>query len=297
VRPTIDAHHHLWQLGRFPYAWLAPDAPPRPFGDHSAIKADYLLDDYRRDMAVANVTASVFVEANAGAGDAGEAEWVAAVADGPAWPAASVGQVDLRRPDVMAVLGAFAGVERLRGIRMSLCWDERRAWRFIDAPDVMDQAAFRAGLAELTHLGLVLDVVVVPGQLAQLADLAEANPGQTIIIDHLGTPLLDTPEEAAVWAAGMERCARAANMRVKLSGLWPIDRGWCPERIAAPVRRVVSLFGPERCLWGSNYPIEKLMCPVADQIANLETVLADLSEGDKNQIFRDTAKRVYRIDL
>jgi predicted TIM-barrel fold metal-dependent hydrolase len=80
-----------------------------------------------------------------------------------------------------------------------------------------------------------------------------------------------------------------------LSGLWPLDRQWRPERIAGPVRLVVDLFGPERCLWASNYPVEKLMCPVLDQISNLETVLDGLPEKDKDLIFRGTAERVYRI--
>ncbi len=297
MRRTIDAHHHLWQIGRFPYGWLAADAPPRPFGDHAAIKADYLLANYRSDMAAANVVASVFVEANAGARDEGEAAWIEAVAEGPAWPAASVGQFDLRRPDAKAVLSAFADLPRLRGIRMSLCWDERPAWQFIDRPDVMLLTEFRAGLEELTRLGLVLDVLVMPHQLAQLADLASAFPEQTIVIDHLGTPLLDAEDEAAVWNEGMLRCARCPNIHVKISGLWPIDRGWRPERIAGPVRHVIALFGAERCLWGSNYPIEKLMCPVADQIASLESVLADLSEHEKDMVFGGTAKRVYRIAL
>src|SRR6185312_3678344 len=122
LRQTIDAHHHLWQLGRFPYAWLAPDSPPRPFGDHGGLKRDYLVADYMGDMEAAGVVASVFVEANAGAHGAGEIEWVDEVAGNGALPAAAIGSADLRRPDIGEILAAFARSPRMRGIRMSLCW-------------------------------------------------------------------------------------------------------------------------------------------------------------------------------
>jgi predicted TIM-barrel fold metal-dependent hydrolase len=210
-------------------------------------------------------------------------------------PAVAVGSADLRRSDIGEILAAFARSPRMRGIRMSLCWDERPQWRFIDGPDVMLTPEFRSGLAELTRRDMVFDVLVVPGQLSQLAGLARANPDQRIVIDHLGTPWFETAGDEATWRAGMRDCARCPNVVVKLSGLWPLDRQWRPERIAGPVRLVVDLFGPERCLWASNYPVEKLMCPVVDQIRNLEAVLDGLPEADRDTIFRRTAARVYRI--
>jgi predicted TIM-barrel fold metal-dependent hydrolase len=295
LRQTIDAHHHLWQLGRFPYAWLAPDSPPRPFGDHGGLKRDYLLADYAKDMKAAGVVASVFVEANAGAPGVAELGWVDEVAGEGALPAAAIASADLRRPDIAEILSALAASPRMRGVRMSLCWDERPRWRFIDRPDVMLEPEFRRGLAELTRRDMVFDVLVVPGQLSQLADLARANPDQHIVLNHLGTPWFETAEDEAAWTAGMRQCARSANVVVKLSGLWALDHQWRPERIAGPVRLVVDLFGPERCLWASNYPVEKLMCPVRDQIRNLEVALDHLSEHDKDMIFRRTAARVYRI--
>jgi predicted TIM-barrel fold metal-dependent hydrolase len=295
VRQRIDAHHHLWQLGRFPYPWLAPGSPPRPFGDHSVLQRDYLLADYLRDMADLGIVASVFVEANAGAPGTSELDWVDAVA-ATGFPSASIGSADLRRPDLAAVLDRFAASRRMRGVRMSLCWDERPEWRFIDRPDVMRSEAFRDGLRELTRRGMIFDVLVVPGQLGELAALAAANPDQQFLLNHLGTPL-QQPADRAEWAAGMGDCARCPNLSVKLSGLWVIDRRWRPERIAGPVRRVVDLFGPDRCLWASNYPVEKLMCPVRDQIASLEEVLSDLGEADRDRIFRDTAARIYRIPV
>lgn len=298
LRQRIDAHHHLWKLGHLPYDWLSPDAPPRPFGDHAGIKQDYLPADYARDMAGTGVVASVFVEANAGAPGASEIEWVDEVAGDGSFPAASVGYVDLCRPDVGEVLARFQRSRRMRGIRMSLCWDEQRPrWRFVQTPDIMATPEFRRGLSELARRGLVFDTLVVPRQLAELAGVARANPDLQIVINHLGTPLRDTSQDVADWTDGILACAQQPNVAMKLSGLWVLDRGWAPEHIAGPVRLVVDRFGPDRCMWTSNYPVEKLMCSVDDQIGNLEAVLDDLSEGDKDLIFCGTAARIYRVDL
>jgi predicted TIM-barrel fold metal-dependent hydrolase len=225
LRPIIDAHHHLWLLGRFPYPWLAPDSPPRPFGDHSALKRDYGLADYRNDIERIGVVASVFVEANAGASVVSEIEWVDEVAGDGHLPTVSVGSLDLRRPDAVQILSAFCRSPRMRGIRMSLCWDRRPQWRFIDRPDVMPTQEFRAGLSALTRHGLVFDVLVVPGQLQQLAELARAHPDQAIVLNHLGTPWFETPADRTTWTAGMRACADCQNISVKISGLWSLDRG------------------------------------------------------------------------
>jgi predicted TIM-barrel fold metal-dependent hydrolase len=295
LRPIIDSHHHLWQLGRHPYVWLAPDAPPRPFGDHAGLKRDYLLNDYLRDIDGLNVVGSVFVEANSGA-PAAEIAWVDEVASGVRLPNASVGNLDLRGSEVKGIVAEFCRSPRMRGVRMSLAWHARTtAWRFVDRPDVMRSREFRDGLKVLTDHGLVFDTVVVPQQLSQLADLARAHPDQPIVIDHLGTPWFESDVDRATWMAGMKDCADCANVFVKLSGLWTLDHGWRPDVIGAPVRYVVDLFGPERCMWASNFPVEKLMCSLRDQLGNLEEVLSGLTEDQKDMVFRRTAKQVYRV--
>jgi predicted TIM-barrel fold metal-dependent hydrolase len=294
LRSIIDSHHHLWELGRAPYAWLAPDSPPRPFGDHGALKRNYLLSDYLRDIEGLGIVGSVFVEANAGA-PAAEIEWVDAIAEGSALPTVSVGSLDLRSGDVKRMVSEFRRSSRLRGVRMSLAWHQRPAWRFVERSDVMLSRAFRDGLAVLTEQGLVFETVVVPQQLSQLADLARANPAQPVVIDHLGTPWFETAADRTIWMSGMKDCASCPSIYVKLSGLWTLDRKWRPHVIGDPVRYVVDLFGPDRCMWASNLPVEKLMCPAADQLSNLEEVLDGLTDDAKDGVFRRTARQVYSM--
>ena len=127
----VDAHHHLWDLSMFPYAWLRRDAPPRPFGDHSAIKRDYLPADYRRDSADLGIVETVHVEAAPGAADpAAETRWLEAQADTAGLPDASVAHIDLLAPTLDRDLNLLMGNRRLRGVRVGIAWRDRSPWRF-----------------------------------------------------------------------------------------------------------------------------------------------------------------------
>jgi len=261
------------------------------------LKRDYALRDYLADIEGLNIGGSVFVEANAGASGASEVDWLDEVAGSDELPTVAVGSLDLRRPDVKPILSAFLTSSRMRGIRMSLCWDRRPQWRFIDRPHVMQCPEFRAGLSALTKHGLVFDALVMPGQLLELADLARENPDQMIVLNHLGTPAFESDTDRQEWADGIKACARQRNVFMKISGLWPLDRGWRTEIIDKPVRFVVDLFGPGRCMWASNLPVEKLMCPPETQVAHLAHVLGHLSLCERQMIFCATALKVYRIEM
>ncbi len=280
----------------FPYAWLRKDAPPRPFGDHSAIKQDYLPADYRRDSAGLGIVETVHVEAAPGAADpAAETRWLEALADSAGLPDASVAHIDLLAPTLDRDLELLMANGRLRGVRVGIAWRDRSPWRFAAGPGLARDDRFRAGAARLARTGLSLDVIALPEQLFEIADLAEELPGLPIIIDHLGQMEPDLPGNEAVWREGIAKTARCPNVAVKLSGLWTISRGWEADRLAGPVRHVVERFGPGRCMWGSNLPIERLMCDMAHQLRTLEAILADLSPEDRASIFGDTARRLYRL--
>jgi predicted TIM-barrel fold metal-dependent hydrolase len=124
----VDAHHHLWELARFPYPWLLPSAPPRPFGDHGAIKRDYRIGDYLDDTA-ARVAASVHVQANAGATDpVAETRWVAQEAARSGRSIAIVGFADPLDPDLPRTLDRHMAVADFRGVRIFAGWDHSPGW-------------------------------------------------------------------------------------------------------------------------------------------------------------------------
>ncbi|MEZ5905488.1 MAG: amidohydrolase family protein [Geminicoccaceae bacterium] len=292
----VDAHHHFWQLGRFPYRWLAPDAPPRPFGDHGPIKRDYLPEDYRRDLDGLPVTASVHVQANCGAADpSDETAWLAGLAGTHGRPDAVVGYANLTAPDIAEVLAAHAAYPICRGIRALVAWDGESRWSFADRPGVLGERDFRRGTEALTRFGFSLDLVVLPGQLHEVAALAAELPELTVIVDHLAMPRPGEAGDIDRWADGMAAVAAQPNAVIKLSGLWTIDMSWHVEALEPFVAASLAAFGAERVMYGSNLPIEKLMCPARRQIEVLTAIIDRADPAALSAVFSQTARRIYRL--
>ncbi|MCY0150085.1 amidohydrolase family protein [Hoeflea sp. G2-23] len=245
----VDSHHHLWELGRFPYTWLSPSAPPKPFGDHSAIKTDYLPHDYRRDMEGLPVVATVHVQANSGAPDpSSETEWLAGLTREIGLPDAGVGGTDLTAPDIRKVLEAHMRFEITRGMRALVAYEEDDRWHFSDRPHMLREPAFRKGVEALASLGLSLDLVIVAGQMPEVAELAREFPELPIIVDHLAMPRPDKASDVVLWTDGLQALGETANVSTKLSGLWTIDPHWNRDALAPFIEQTLGCFGPLRVM-------------------------------------------------
>lgn len=292
----VDAHHHFWELSRFPYRWLAPDAPPARFGDKAGIRRDFLPADYRAGFGDLPLSASVHVQANCGAADpVDETRWVQDLSDSTGWPTAIVAEVDLTTPEAEAQIAAHLQSPALRGIRTPVAWDDAGRWRVANRPGVLADDRFRGVLPLLEEAGLCLECVVVPAQLGDVLDLARAFPGLTIVLNHFATLEPDQPGNLADWRAGISALAEAKNVFVKLSGLWTVDRNWQAAALAPHVTHLLASLGPERVLYGSNLPVEAVNCPLGRQFEQLQILLADQPKASLRAIFSDTARRVYRL--
>jgi predicted TIM-barrel fold metal-dependent hydrolase len=296
IAGIVDSHHHLWDLARLPYPWLRPEAPPRPFGDHSPIKRDYLPGDYRRDTRGIGIAASVHVEAASGATDpAAETAWLEDLRVSQGIPDASIAHFDPSSPSVARDLDAILSHPGARGVRTGIAWRANSPWKFAPGPEVTRASGFREGVAEIARRGCILELILLPEQLPEIADLAAKFPNLTIVLNHLATLQPEIPGVLDVWEVGMRRIAGHQNVFVKLSGLWTIARDWNMQRLRDPVRLVVEAFGPDRCMWGSNLPIEGLMCPATRQVEILSGILADIPLTGRAAVFGGTAARVYRL--
>jgi predicted TIM-barrel fold metal-dependent hydrolase len=292
----VDAHHHLWDLARLPYPWLRPEAPPRPFGDHSPIKRDYLPRDYRRDTRGIGVAASVHVEAAPGATDpAAETAWLEGLRISHGVPDASIAHIDMSSQSIARDLDAIFSHTNVRGVRTGIAWRAFSPWRFARGPEISRTSGFRDGIAEIARRGCILEMILLPEQLPEIAEIAAKFPNLTIVLNHLATLQPEIPGMMDVWREEMRRIAGHQNVFVKISGLWTIARDWNVQRLRDPVRLVVEAFGPERCMWGSNLPIEGLMCPAMRQIEILSEILADIPLAGRAAVFGGTAARVYRL--
>ena len=290
----VDAHHHIWRQRDLP--WLMGPMQPRIFGPYEPIRRDYTIEEYLGDIEGSGVGQSIYVQANwAPAQAVDEVAWVQAEADRIGYPHAIVGYADLRDPDVGDVLKAQRQYPLLRGIRMQLHWHENEQYRFADGPAAMNDATLRRNVGLLAKYGLVFELQIFSAQMADGAAFAKAFPDVPMVLAHCGMPEDLTPEGWQAWREGMEMLAAVPSVSVKLSGLGTFIHRVDQPHIERTVRETVGLFGPERCLYGSNFPIEKLWTDYASLIGAYRPALAHLSEADQAQIFAGTARRLYRL--
>lgn len=291
---VIDAHHHVWQLARVP--WLQGPMQPRIFGEYAALRRDYLVEEFLRDVVPLGVTGSVYVQLNVAPGaELAETAWVQQQAGLHGRPDGIVAFADLASPHVGAVLDQHLRHVHVRGIRQQLHWHENPQYRFAPRPDVMDDPSWRRGLAELQARGLAFDLQVFPGQMAGAARLARDFPGMRFVLLHAGMLVDRSPAGWAAWRAGMRALAASPNVCVKLSGLGTFVRQ-CSVRLWRPVvAETLEIFGPARCMYGSNYPIESLWVGYRQLFETLQECLSGLSSAERRQVLHGTAADFYRL--
>jgi len=292
----VDAHHHIWRQADLP--WLNGPMQPRIFGPYDAIRRDYDIEEFRADAGPA-LAASVYVQANWSLDRAlDEVRWVQAVVDRAGQPTAIVGYADLTAPDVDELLAAqCAAAPRLRGVRMQLHWHDNPPYRFAARADLMADIAFRHGFACLARHDLLFELQVFAAQMPAAAALARDHPETTMVLMHCGMPEDLSPTGLARWRDGVAELAACDNVSVKLSGLGTFVHAVDPDLIGEIGRETVALFGAERCLWGSNFPIEKLWTDYTSLRAAWDAAMADLSEPERRCVFHDTATRLYRLPV
>jgi predicted TIM-barrel fold metal-dependent hydrolase len=310
--PICDAHHHLWQ---------------RP-------AADYLLDDLLKDLRSGhNIDSTVAIECRYsyrahGPEDLrpiGETEFLESLANRVGGDstiktrvgAAIVGHANLALGDrVTPVLEAHleASPGRFRGIRHLTTWNESDALRS-DAPQgLLADSEFRRGFGRLQRLGLSFDAWLYHPQLSELADLARAFPDTMIILDHIGAPLGVGPyagkrdEVYQAWSKGLATLADCPNVAVKLGGIGSSRSGYdwherpqkpssaeLAETLKPYIERCIETFGVRRCMFESNFPVEKLSNHYVNLWNAFKRITEKYSERERTALFHDTAARVYRI--
>ena len=211
------------------------------------------------------------------------------------WPHAIVAYADLMAEDVRPTLDRLATLPRVRGIRMQLHWHDNEQYRFAPHADLADDPTFRRNFAALEGYGFSFDLQVFAPQMEGAARLAADHPGTTFILQHAGM-LEDLSEDGReAWRAGMRRLAAQPNVVSKLSGLGTFIHRNDPEHIAEVVRETAALFGADRCLYGSNFPIEKLWTDYATLLGAYRDAVAGFTPEEQAAMLHDTAARVYRL--
>jgi predicted TIM-barrel fold metal-dependent hydrolase len=268
---------------------------PRIFGPYEAIRRDYPIGEYLDDLAGNGVIRSVYVQTNwAKEQFEDEAAWVQRTAEETGWPNAIVAYADFTVDDVRPQLDRLKRYSLVRGVRMQLHWHDNPLYRFAGRADLCADPIIRRNVARLADHGWSFDLQVFAPQMAGAAGLAEACPDVTFVLQHAGMLEDLSPAGRAAWRTGMARLAACPNVVAKLSGLGTFIHRNDAMHIAAIVADTVAMFGPDRCLFGSNFPIEKLWTNYHDLIdAYLDATKSNPKHRDA--IMRDTAMRVYRL--
>jgi predicted TIM-barrel fold metal-dependent hydrolase len=293
--PVIDAHHHIWRQIDLP--WLTGPMLPRIFGPYEPMRRDYPITEFLADIANTGVERSVYVQANwAPERSEDEVAWVQRTADESGWPHGIVGYANLMSADIRPELDRLKKYALLRGIRMQLHWHTNPQDRFARQPDLFDAPTFRRNFAALADYGLSFDLQVFASQMEGAARLARDFPGTTFILQHAGMLEDLSARGWDDWCAGMKLLAAQPNIVTKTSALGTFIHRNDPEHIAWIVGETVALFGARRCLYGSNFPIEKLWTDYSSLIDAYRVAIADFTEPEQRAILHDTAARVYRLD-
>jgi predicted TIM-barrel fold metal-dependent hydrolase len=295
--PIIDAHHHIWRQDDL--AWLKGPMQPRIFGPYEPIRRDYPIAEYLADLVGTGVIGSVYCQTNWPAkAELTEVEWVdAAARKSNGVLQGMTAYCNLLAEDAPEMLAAEAKASKLvRGIRMQLHWHENPLYRFAPRPDLMHEALFRKNLARLQDHGWLFELQVFTSQMKDAAKLIRDFPGLDFVLLHAGMLEDLSTASRAAWREGMQRLAQLPNLYVKLSGLGTFIHRVDQAHIADIALPTIEMFGAGRCVFGSNFPIEKLWSSYADLVKAYRGALAVLPEADQARVFSETTRRLYRLN-
>ena len=287
----IDTHVHFWDLRRseISYPWLSPGEPHPVLGEIDQIKSP--LYDPRAFIAESRhsgVTKVVHVEADARSENPrAETDWLEAMARSQGLPDAIVAHVDLAAPDVADRLAGERACALARGVR------DFGTTRYLK--DASSAPGFERGVAALAESGLVFDLDCAWQEMPAGRDPAERHPALTVVLEHIGYPRQRDAEYFAHWREGIRVLAGAENVSCKLSGLGMTDRSWTIDSLRPWVETCIEAFGPGRCLYGSNWPIDRIASSYTAAASAFLELISSCTDGEQVAICSGNAARVYRL--
>ena len=275
----IDAHQHFWQLTQpFNYEWLnAPDKKP--------ICRDFLPNDLFPHLQATGVAQSIFVQTQH---NVAENRWVLGLAEKHDFLAGVVGWVDLASPDCERQLLEFKDHPKFLGIR-HVTQDE-------PDDDFIVRSEIVRGLKVLEKHGVPFDLLFYVKHLKHAATLGQMLPGLPMVINHLAKPRIKD-QSLDDWLPQFKAAAKCPNIFCKLSGMiteadW---QNWKPADLKPYVAAALEHFGPDRCMYGSDWPVSELAGSYEQVFNALQQALGPISEADRKKIFGDTARKFYRL--
>ncbi|MGR3486009.1 MAG: amidohydrolase family protein [Paracoccaceae bacterium] len=274
----IDAHQHYWHPARGDYDWMPMD--------DATLARPYAPSDLAPLLAKHGIERTILVQA---AATVQETEYMLGLADASDSVAGVVGWVDFEKPSDRAHLERLARHPKFRGVRPMI--------QDIADDDWMLREDVAWGYRAVTELGLTFDALGFPRHLANFHALLTRHPDMRVVVDHCMKPQIRDHSDAGFrhWADGMTRLARDTGAVCKLSGLVTESDGWSLDTLRPYVEHVLDAFGPDRVMWGSDWPVARLEAEYGDWFTAAQTLCSGLSEEARAQVFGGTAARFYGL--
>jgi len=271
----IDAHQHFWDPARGDYGWLKPDNP---------IHRVFSPADLRPLLAETGVTATILVQA---APTPEETDYMLGIARQAQWVLGVVGWIDLEAANAVEEARRRAGDPLFVGVRPML--------QDLDDPDWILRPSLGTALETIAAEGLVFDALILSHQIAVITELAKRHPQLSIVLDHAAKPQLGAADAMAKWAPEMELLAQLPNVTCKVSGLLTELRpGGSRDDVARAIGVLFDLFGPERLLWGSDWPVLTLAGDYQGWFELARGAIAAKDSRAVDAVMGDNARRIYR---
>jgi predicted TIM-barrel fold metal-dependent hydrolase len=286
--PFVDTHVHYYDLKdeNLYYGWLQPEFIHPIIGDIDAIKAQrYDAAAYIAETRFSNVIKCVHIQAALGIKDpVKETEWLEDMARRTGFPHAIIAHCDLTSPDIEAELGRHVGASsRMRGVRD------------FGQGDYLVDPAWRRGCAVLARHSMLLGLDTVWENMGKAKDLAAEIPDLKIIVDHAGFPRSRTDEYFTNWSRAMSDLGEADNVYCKISGLGMCDPQWTTESIRPWVLHCIDAFGIDRCVLGTNWPVDRLFSSYDFVVSAYAEIIRGFSRDEQEALFFRNAEEIYRI--
>jgi len=276
----IDAHHHLWDRGRFKYGWLK---------EYPAIDRDFLLRDYQEAIRDCGVVKSVHVQAGVDEQfGLQETRWILSMADMGGPVAGVVGWAPVERDDLEDFLEKLGSHPRLKGIRRLIQGEPD--------PGFCARPEFVAGVRKLGARSLSFDLCIYHPQLPAAIELARQVPEVQFVLDHIGKPNI---REGVLepWKTHIRELAALENVVCKVSGVateadW---QQWTPQDLRPYLEHVIEVFGFDRLMFGSDWPVCTLAAGYRRWLEVVQEAVRQASAAEQRQLFWETAARFYRL--
>lgn len=296
----LDSHHHFWDLkGGIKYPWLQDQYDPSTFilGAYEPLCQNFLAEDFRRCWGGMPVVGSIHIEAECDRSQAPqESEWLMKVAQSAQLPNALIAYVDLLSTTCGEQLDRQMKNTLFRGVRCKPITSRTPDQSVREIPGSLQDIRWIDGLGQLSRRGLIWDLRVPFWHLSEAADLIKQCPDLRVVIEHAGLPWDRSREGLAQWRQGMRLLADLPNgICVKLSELGLPDSPWNYEDNLIIVHELLSMFGWERCIFGSNFPVASLRINYPDLIRAMSGMLSHLGGEARHAIWHDNASRIYSI--